>query len=444
MGILDKFQERVKNAARGLGEETIRVIDEYDDEEKQNNNREPSAKNHRPVKSNPVHEKKIKKPVKKTKTESEHKISTLLKKVDEPTKKTEPVKKIQKQEPQSLVLEDDEDYFEKQEQIYQENMKKYSDIKVPVIENNKIQDVLYVLNIPSTFEIENDVFLPEDLEDIGFNVQAPQGYDVGEVDTFVSRVKMSIEQLVSLLIRRNQDIAKLATVIDRLQVDANNARFQAEIANGINVIPTTDTEDLENENTRLRLLVKRLEENVKNEKAELNEDEREIFEDLQDQLSVKTREVEDYKEEIYDLKNKLAIYQDEEDENNDDEEVISDFGMDFDDEPLPSGALEESLPTIDVDEDEMPDLDNLNIEITPQKTSQINDVEDSVFFEDEEESIDDFMENNRHFYIEDESEEKSSIELLDENGKTSNPDYLQAFFDDDEEDALDKLQKWGQ
>lgn len=185
----------------------------------------------------------------------------------------------------------------------------------PRKDEEKIQDVLEVLDIKTTFAIEKDIFLPEDLEDITFDYQAPYGFDQGQVLAFIESTKNTVERYVSLLKIRNGDVAKLASVVDRLQVDYNNLKFQTEINHGINVMPTSDSEDLESKYMEAKLRIKRLEDIIRTHEQgdELTSEERKRFDDLQDEYSILRRENEAFVDEVYELKNRLAYLEEEAD-----------------------------------------------------------------------------------------------------------------------------------
>lgn len=212
-----------------------------------------------------------------------------------------------------------------------------------------IKDVLETLNISATFEIPPTVFLPDDddLQNPNFDYQVPKGYEISEVDAFVVKTQKSIQEFVKLLRKRNEDIAKLATTADRLQVDSHNAKVQAELANGINVMPTTsdaEIESLESENFKLSQKIKILQQKL-DKKPDNNIDKNQTMQDLQDELSITVRENENLKDKIYDLKNELAIAL----ENNDNLEHnnLQDFGLE-----------EQNLYDIDLTENSNIELEN--------------------------------------------------------------------------------------
>lgn len=187
------------------------------------------------------------------------------------------------------------------------------------------RDILQFLNIPATFEIEDEYLLPDDFSNIVFDHQAPYGYDMGQVGVFVEKSKASIRKYINLLRTRNEHIAQLATVIDKLEVDLHNLRYQNEINNGISIMPTYDEAELESKLMEERLKTRRLEDKIKqyesqdsNFSANLGEiplslNERERYDMLQDDIALIIREKEALEEENYDLKNQIAMMEEEQD-----------------------------------------------------------------------------------------------------------------------------------
>lgn len=446
MSIIDRAKKQLENRFKGVGEETIRVMDAV--------NEEPTPKKQ---KAKPAPKPVIEKPVK-----PENELINLKNKIfSRPTGEKDekkPVKEKTEEYPQETRVEiednyafdyDDsveKEYFENMDKRHKEKMKAYEKVPVPMVDEGKIQDILKILQIPPTFEIDSDIFLPDDLNDIAFDMQVPQGYETSEVDAFVSRTKISITKFVELLTIRNEDVAKLATVIDRLQVDISNMKLESEIANGINIMPTHDTEDLEQQNFELKSLVKRLEEQLESTNKTGNSDtltfkEREIFEQLQDEVSLKDREIEKLKEELYNTKTQLSLLEESQDQESYFPQETSDYHeYNNNSDVLPdmnNGNVDE-LPDLDFSSDETPDLPDLSDDLFEEqkpRTSSINSA-----FEEDEESIEDFLMRNQSYYQG--NEEESSINILDDNGSSYVSSGIGTYYDD-EEDELDKLQKWG-
>jgi len=243
------------------------------------------------------------------------------------------------------------------EETQKKNKKESQDIHIPEVNDNPAEDILVTLRIPPTFELDSDIFLPEDLVDIDFSTQAPYGYDMGEVQAFLERTKVSVKRYVKLLRQRNEHVARLATVIDRLQVDLNNIKFEREIANGINVMPTQSTDALESELMTARLYIKRLEDEINNSgNKPLSNAEREKFDALQDNLSIAQREIEERDNEISILKSQIAsmIEDNSKDKelykNVNDSKVSESFSLPDDEDDLSLPEIESNKDSINVDD----------------------------------------------------------------------------------------------
>lgn len=126
----------------------------------------------------------------------------------------------------------------------------------------KLHDILDILQIPATFDIPANVFLPSDLESVEFDIQVPHGYDEGQVIRFVEQTRQSIAHLTSLLLQRNADVAKIASVVDKLQVDLNNERLESEIAQGVSIMSGDGDTDLETQLLHEQLRTKELSEKI--------------------------------------------------------------------------------------------------------------------------------------------------------------------------------------
>ena len=260
--------DRVKEA---LGEETVKKV--HFAKDKEGTEKEGS---HKPLFSF----------AKKQDEEEEEK--------QEPVVEAESDNTAEESEDDSVFAVEDDDFF------LQKN-----DVKPPdptTREEQVVGDILDVLGIETTFTISNNVFLPEDITKTEFDVQTPYGYDQGQVLSFKSQVASSLEYYISLLKQRNSDVAKLATTIDRLQVDLNNAKFDAEIGNGISIMPTNDTADLENKLMEARAEIARLKE---------TDIPREQYSTLADSLTAMRKDNEKLQQQVNDLTTQLALAQEE-------------------------------------------------------------------------------------------------------------------------------------
>lgn len=403
MSLLDKAKQKIKGAQKILGEETVRVVN-YKDNSQDSDSEEVEVS----TASSPKPDSRDSEPSGGSVFNIEEKVSFFGK----------------KKKPDAID--------EAAEELVR-------------VDQNKIKDVLEILEIPATFEIGQEMFLPEDITEIEFDYQTPHGYDMGQVGAFVEQARDSVASYVKLLKLRNEHIAKLATVVDRLQVDLNNQRFDSEIANGINIMPTQDDDDLNNQNMELRLLNMRLTEELKalKEADSLSTNERQTFEDLQDQLSIVTRECERLTEDNYELRTKVSFM--EEDlgvdpvesekafESEDQPHSAAGTGLilpDFDDEDLQSEFAGNGLPNFDEDfEDD---------------TSAANFT--SAFHDGEDLTLDEFiLENQKNS---DEEGDFSTIEIMGSTPSVAapapevqnNPRSI-SIFDEDEDDELDEIMK---
>lgn len=490
MGFFDRAKNQIQDKIRDLSEETVRVMDT--DDEQPRDAKKKSEPKKKLVKQQPV--KQAAEPAKSLR--ERFKNNSI---VSRPKSEPESVEEEVDEEPEvsPIVYDDEEDsafdtsddnetreFMDSMTSKFKKKMKSYEAVPVPTIDEGKVQDILEILQIPATFEIDNDIYMPEDLKNIGFDIQVPQGYDIGQIDTFVSRVSVTVDKYVKLLSDRNEHVAKLATVVDRLQVDLSNVKLQSEIANGINIMTTNDDEDYEQENMELKLIIKRLEEQLQNHDNDvLSSEERDTFDKLQDELSVKERELKDREDEIYELKNQLALREEEGDDYvdttlsddsgaafvfEDDEDELSTPFMEPAETPLPEspyGSEDElyyedeydnnsvssghnneyvendELPDFGTDDsDELPNFDDYSTNIKPliQNDSSVTSVSAFAFDEDEEDEFDRFMKDKQEgSYMND-----SNIELVDDNGHLQRASQVGTFYDPDEDDSLDQLERW--
>lgn len=429
MGLLDK-------ASRGFtrsGEETVRVVD-YDSvpEEDEVETPEKQRKSPRaPRETKPPRERKRLNlgaaaksllPEKRALTEvpPEFDDDELLNMATTPTPMaTAPVKQFVTPNT-AFEIEDDEPNF------YQEKQKQWEGKTSPISEDllpkdGAIQDVLDVLKIPATFTIRDEVLMPGDFDSIEFDVQVPQGYDVGQVQFFVERAESSIQEYMKLLESRNEHIAKLATTIDRLQVDANNLKYDSQIAAGIGIIPTSESVDIENENMELKLQLQKFKDG---QKTTINSDERKIYEEMRNELSKVLRDNEDLAEKNYELKNLIAQYE----ENADEMVTAPSEYTDHESADLVFNSIdnEESLPSMPAIDDELPELsiESMPDFSMPEQSLPKARVAHSSFDVDDD-SVDDLLNSLKE---DDTVETVKSITLLDDDN-------------DEDDDELDKLMR---
>lgn len=411
MGFLEKASSKI---AESFGDETVRVVDYgRDPETEEDGPREiprPKSREIRPSRRKVRGEKK---PRNNSKLEDDYAewsaeglseggemhLSGAGSAPDDPA----PEEELGSEDSAFEIDESEENYFAEQQRRYEESVEaRSSDVPdLTQVRGNQIQDVLEVLDVKPTFAIETDVFLPEDIEEASeFDLQAPYGFEQGQVRTFVERTKVTVDRYVGLLKQRNADVAKLASVVDRLQVDLNNMRFQNEIANGINVMPTADAEDLEARYMEAKLTIKRLEDQIRiiERGDDLTSNERETFNALQDELSISTRENQELRDEIYTLRTRLAYL-----EETSEDDVRA---------PGDNETVE--------DQGELPDVDESEVSNPIPSTAP---TPSSAFFVDDEED-----------------EYSSQIEILNDSNATEDGSKF-IVEEDDDEDQLEALMR---
>lgn len=269
------------------------------------------------------------------------------------------------------------------------------------VDESKIKDVLEILRIPSTYIIPNDVLMPEDFKDVEFDLQVPQGYDIGQVEFFIERAEGTVKEYLKLLEQRNDHIAILATTVDRLQVDLENVKFDAQIAAGIGIMPTSDNQELEQDNIELRLQVKRLEDalKAKSEVPDLTSRERELYENLRNEFSILKRENEEYRQENSDLRMTIAkMEEDAEDTNWRSDDTPSSFALPEDSDDFGGAATREEVQEqfqeeLDLSDNEgLPDLGGLpSLPTSTEGNAPLMGIGDSSeLLEFEEDDEDDF------------------------------------------------------
>lgn len=319
----------------------------------------------------------------------------------------------------AFAIDDDEpNFYEEKQKLWDSKTGDAAAGLVP--DDGAIQDVLDVLKIPATFTIHEEVLMPSDFKDLDFDIQVPQGYDVGQVQFFVEKAQASIVEYLRLLESRNKHVAQLATAVDRLQVDANNLKYDNQIAAGIGIMPTSDSVDLENANMELKLQLQKLKDA---QRTTLNSEERKVYEEMRNELSKVLRENEDLKEKNYELRTLMA----QQEENADDmvtspaanmaHEAAEIVFQNLDDEELPvMPGLEDSLP--ELADDAMPEFSASSSAASAPPTNSSFDVDENDDFRG---SLPDGIE--------------------DEEAPVNMPATSQSFTEEDDDDELDQLMR---
>lgn len=292
--------------------------------------------------------------------------------------------------------------------------------------NKKIEDVLEVVQISPTFVVPEDIFMPEDIKEVDFDFEVPKGFDTGQVMKFVSQTRNTVKFYVELLRKRNEDVAKLASLIDKLQVDLNNVRFEMEMQNGVSIMASGSDTDLETELMEAKLHIRTLEDRLK--AGDLSGGlpvpgaSSEELSQVKDALTKTRRQATALEEEVLHLKSRLAQYEDEAEDELDNvtirEQPLSadeyeklgivsesepeEFSLplppmveDEADEPHNSPVPPVRLPAISVMDDEESEAYEQELPLpAADDSARVLDVFSE--YEDEEDSLDELMENLRN------------------------------------------------
>lgn len=94
------------------------------------------------------------------------------------------------------------------------------------------QDVLEQFRIPQSIEIPEDVMTTAEVEKIRFPKSKPTGFHPPSVEEFHRQAKASIKFYLAKLEKRDRDIHKLATEVDKYKTDFMNTKYQLELFQG--------------------------------------------------------------------------------------------------------------------------------------------------------------------------------------------------------------------
>lgn len=166
-------------------------------------------------------------------------------------------KRPRRPEPKEDPEEFQDDAFEFEAPVYEQQdsydfpeeeepqvINKYELAKLSKDQGQSVGEILRTMKISETFTIDEGIlFLDAELANQEFATQAPYGYDMGEVDFFLTKTQRSVAEYVKLLRIRNDDVVKLAGRISDMMVELNNMRFNSEVANGINIMASGGDDD---------------------------------------------------------------------------------------------------------------------------------------------------------------------------------------------------------
>jgi DivIVA domain-containing protein len=214
-------------------------------------------------------------------------------------------------------------------------------------------ELLFALKIPTQVEIpENILFVDENLDSISFSESRPRGYDMGQVDAFVKVVRETVIKYVELLQRRGEDLKSVAAHANAIQEQLNGNRFNAEIANGINIMSSDeDSEELRAELSMAQLRNSELEAELAQYSggathSQFSNDDAHRMQQLQDDFALLQRENAELRADISELR--ANQYYDEEETAATYDSSYSSEGSQFSIPDEKPRSLEE-LEQVDVD-----------------------------------------------------------------------------------------------
>lgn len=246
----------------------------------------------------------------------------------QPRQKLPREKRPRRPEPEDEPEEFQDDAFEFQEPAYEQQDSYEFPEEEPQVINQKelaklskdqgqsVEEILRSMKIAETFTIDEGIlFLDAELANQEFATQAPYGYDMGEVDFFLTKTQRSVAEYVKLLRIRNDDVVKLAGRISDMMVELNNMRFNSEVANGINIMASGGDDDaLAVELQEARARAQRLQEELNGIYASGTvggiDDQNEI-ETLRNDLAAERIARERFEQEAQDLRAHMVLLEEE-------------------------------------------------------------------------------------------------------------------------------------
>lgn len=103
---------------------------------------------------------------------------------------------------------------------------------------NQANDILEEFNIDLDVRVKDNVYTPEKVSNVLFNVSRPTGYKTDEVEKFVDDTEYSIAYYIEYIEDKNEDIHQLANEINQLRTNIENYRAQISLhrARGVAVV----------------------------------------------------------------------------------------------------------------------------------------------------------------------------------------------------------------
>lgn len=311
------FLKKAKNKITSMTDEVVRVMDVEDEEEKKP---KKVLRRKKKVKKAPRSSQRPKGKMLNLMKESKDREAPEIEEFDAPPVSSPIMNETPIISPDSnyeeSVFDVDEDfteeYLQERQRFSDEAQAEYSDITTPEVSSDGVrEDILQLLQIKPDIELPSNIVTVEDVEGTHFTHQAPIGYDFGEVDTFRENILISLRLYYNILQSRNEDIATLATTVDKLQVDLNNMKFDLQVANGMSIMPTSDADQMENELIDERVKNRKLQERIDQLEAQgaqpetISDEATEFINSLQDELAITQKEIDRLKDENYELLSKL-------------------------------------------------------------------------------------------------------------------------------------------
>lgn len=98
--------------------------------------------------------------------------------------------------------------------------------------NDTEQDVLALYRIPATIEIPEEVMTVNEMKKVRFNRSKPVGLHPKQVEEFHHNATQSVKFYIGALEKRDRDVHKLVTEVDKYKTDCTNLKYQLEVFQG--------------------------------------------------------------------------------------------------------------------------------------------------------------------------------------------------------------------
>lgn len=165
-----------------------------------------------------------------------------------------------------------------------------------------VAGVLEALQIDDALQVPNTVMMPEDFKRPKFSKATPIGYDMAEVDSFINQARASLQTFLDLHDARNKDIIKLAEYSTRLINDNKELLYNAELAQGVSVMPTESESELALSEAKMTIMALKSQLQKYERSGPISEDAESYY---TDRIAILEREQEELKWENKELKAKI-------------------------------------------------------------------------------------------------------------------------------------------